>query len=223
LEAAVHVFVILLAYLFALLLLAGAFVCMYMGGRLVQTRGRAASAKTDFSGKFGGMEFTIGAGSIAALTMALSALWIAAAFLARPKIEFSSNSDGGGGVIRLISQVEVKDPGAIIETVPVELPEPPPAGGNMPLQQRYAQAADASADDAQAAADAAAAAADAAADFAREAQSAQLAAKDPTTGGGWKWDENQALDTAADAAGAATDAAADPPPGAVDDAEEEHR
>lgn len=173
-----HVFVILLAYFFALLLLAGAFYCMYMGAKLLHRRSKAASAKTDFSGKFGGMEFTIGAGSIAALTMALSAVWVAAALLARPKVEFSSDPGHGVGVIRLISDVKVRNPAESVQAVPVDIPRPLPSDHNGMPPQRYAYgSADLEGTKAAAAAAAAAAiAAEAAAAVVREGEDRALRA-----------------------------------------------
>ncbi|NZA26527.1 hypothetical protein H0E84_09025 [Luteimonas sp. SJ-92] len=62
---------------------------------------------SEFSGRLGPYEFRLGAGSVSGLVMIISVLWIAVAFMARPKIEFSMADDGAPIWMRVIANVEV--------------------------------------------------------------------------------------------------------------------
>lgn len=81
-------------YLYGVLFIAGAFVCLYLGFRLVRMRTKSADAASSFSGKWGDKEFTIGAGSLAASCLAVSLFWVAAAVWTRPTLSYEQTPNG---------------------------------------------------------------------------------------------------------------------------------
>lgn len=83
-----------LSYLFSFLLILGGLLCLILGFKLVRSRTRPAQSKSTFSGKLGGAEFTIGAGSLAALSMAMSILWVAGGVYTKPKLAYAMDGDG---------------------------------------------------------------------------------------------------------------------------------
>lgn len=153
-----------LSFFFATLLVIGGLASLYLAWRLVRIKTDAANSTGSMSGRIGKWTFKLGAGSAATMAIAVSVLWAAAGIWARPKIEFSSESKvPGGGVMKFISQVEVKQP----------------TGPWDPNQlENYTAVASADAASADAAADAAAAAADSAQTSADEAAQAADAAAD---------------------------------------------
>jgi len=101
-----------LSYLFSFLLILGGLLCLILGFKLVRSRTRSAQSKSTFSGKFGGAEFTIGAGSLAALSMAMSILWVAGGVYTKPKLAYVM--DGQGETVHVSA---IKVPRAIDENV----------------------------------------------------------------------------------------------------------
>ena len=83
-----------LSYAFSVILVAGGFLCLYLGIRLVRMRSKSAESRSNFSGKWGDIEFSIGAGSLAALTMALSVVWAGAGIATLPNMEYLADAEG---------------------------------------------------------------------------------------------------------------------------------
>ena len=81
------------SYGLSLLLIAGGFLCLYLGFRLVRMRSRSAQSKSTFAGKIGEMEFTIGAGSLAALALGVSVLWVAIGVASTPNMKYSADGE----------------------------------------------------------------------------------------------------------------------------------
>jgi hypothetical protein len=81
-------------YLYGVLFISGAFACLYLGFRLVRARTKSAEAASSFSGKWGDKEFTIGAGSLAASSLAVSLFWVAAAVWTRPTLSYENTPNG---------------------------------------------------------------------------------------------------------------------------------
>ncbi|WP_363797434.1 hypothetical protein ABU614_19770 [Lysobacter firmicutimachus] len=72
------------------LLFLGGFACIVIGYRLVRARGRVATTPTEFTGKWGDREIHLGSGSLASLMVAVSAIWVGAGILVKPKLEYSN-------------------------------------------------------------------------------------------------------------------------------------
>lgn len=171
-----QIWTICFAYLFAILLIIGGFISLYLGYRMIRYRSATAEANHTFTGRIGNMEFSIGAGSLAALALAVSILWAGAAVLARPRVSFELASDiKDAGGLRFLTQVRVTDPhrlGVEERATVARLAE------LLSNQEREVAAMRAYEDSAYAAADAAASAASEAADSAAEAADSAAEAED---------------------------------------------
>lgn len=104
-----EVLAIILAYLITIMLVLGGFSSMWLGYKLVRHRSQVATSSSNFSVKWGDSEFSATAGSLAALALLVSAFWIGAALLARPRVEYQSSGEAGTvGVLKFLSNVEMK-------------------------------------------------------------------------------------------------------------------
>lgn len=100
--------IVALAYLVTLVLVLGGLACLYVGYKLVSRRTKAATARTEFSGTLGKMNFSIGAGSAAGLAVAVSVLWIGAALWSRPRAAITYDPEKGVSSVRVIASGSIE-------------------------------------------------------------------------------------------------------------------